>query len=282
VAQVRPLAPDEIAQAWSLSNAVGWNQTPGDWARLLALAPRGLYGGFADGRLVATSSIVTYGDALAWVGMMVVDAEHRGKGLGRRLLDAALHSPTVAPGAVVGLDATDMGVPLYRARDFVAVDPIDRWCGVLRPTVGTPSADVRPAEASDAPTLAAWDATHSGTDRADLLTHLLLAPGALAWIATHRSDVAGYAVVRPGRTRPHLGPLVAVSDAARAALLAAAADRLSGAEVFADVVRSRVTDEVFAAAGLRVARRLVRMTRGRPQRVLCGGPVSVTAGFEWG
>jgi GNAT superfamily N-acetyltransferase len=282
VAQVRPLSHDDIAQAWTLSTAVGWNQTPVDWARLLELAPDGLFGGFADGRLVATSSVVTYGDALAWIGMMVVDAEHRGQGLGRRLLDAALDSPSVAPGAVVGLDATDMGERLYRARGFVAVDPIDRWTGVLRPSVGHRGVAVHPADADDAPTLAAWDATQTSTDRSGLLTHLLLASGVHTWIATRRSDVLGYAVVRPGRTRCHLGPLVAVNEVARAALLAEVADHVAGAEVFADVVRSNVTDEAFAGAGLRVARRLMRMTRGRRHRVLCGGPIWVTAGFEWG
>jgi hypothetical protein len=41
-------------------------------------------------------------------------------------------------------------------------------------------------------------------------------------------------------------------------------------------------DGVFARAGLRIERRLARMTRGDPLRVLSGAPIWATAGLEWG
>lgn len=287
MAQLRRLNHDDLEQAVALSRGVGWNQTPADWARLLTLAPDGVFGALEADRLVATSSVVAYGDALAWIGMMIVDAEHRGRGLGKRLLDAALASPTIAPGAIVGLDATDMGAPLYRTRGFVDVAPIDRWGGALRAADAPEDTQVRTVEATDVAALAAWDVENTGVERSALVTDLLNTASAEGWLATRDRRIVGYAVVRPGRSHRHLGPLLAEDDDAVDALVAAAAERRARAPVFADVVRSPAREAVFARAGLRVERRLSRMTltrraRTRHQRVLSDAPIWATAGLEWG
>jgi GNAT superfamily N-acetyltransferase len=282
VAQLGHLTHDDVEQAEALSAGIGWNQTADDWARMLALAPDGVFGAFEAGRLVATSSVVAYGGALAWIGMMIVAEGHRGLGLGKRLLDAALASPTLPPGATLGLDATDLGAPLYRGRGFVDVEPIDRWGGVLQASTAPEGTAVRPVGAADVAALADWDAERTRVDRRTLVAHMLQASGAGAWIATRDGDLVGYAAVRPGRTHRHLGPLLAEDDDALDALFSAAAEGLAGASVFADVVRSPASDAAFARAGLSVARRLTRMTRTHPKRVLSGTPVWATAGLEWG
>lgn len=301
------LSVDDVERAVALSSGVGWNQTPEDWARMLALAPEGVFGAFDAERLVATSSLVAYGDALAWIGMMIVDTAYRRRGLGTRLLDAALSAAPVATTGLVGLDATELGEPLYRQRGFVAVEPIDRWGGTLSrsrspsgsdvPAVGrraddvgvdevgaiaVRAAEIRAVEPSDAASLAAWDAHRTGIPRTALIMQLLRAPHAHGWLAQRSGQLVGYAVVRPGRTHRHLGPLVADDATTASALLAAVADGLAGEPVFADVVRGDATSAVFASVGLRVERRLTRMTRSRPRRVLSGVPVWATAGLEWG
>ncbi len=325
--RVGHLSVDDVERAVALSSGVGWNQTPEDWARMLALAPEGVFGAFDAERLVATSSLVAYGDALAWIGMMIVDTAYRRRGLGTRLLDAALAAAPVASTRVIGLDATDLGVPLYRRRGFVAVEPIDRWGGTLSTARWPSGADVtavgrgadevgadevgaiavraaeiraveiraveiraveiraveiRAVEPSDTASLAAWDAHRTGIPRTALIMQLLRAPHAHGWLAQRSGQLVGYAVVRPGRTQRHLGPLVADDATTARALLASVADGLDGAPLFADVVRSDATSAVFASVGLRVERRLTRMTRSRPRRVLSGIPVWATAGLEWG
>ena len=287
MARLGRLTHADLEQAAALSRSVGWNQTPEDWARLLALAPNGVFGASEAGRLVASSSVVVYGDALAWIGMMIVDPEHRRRGLGRRLLDAALASPTVPPGATVGLDATDMGAPLYRTRGFVGVEPIDRWGGALRAATPPAGTEIRAVEAADVAALVAWDAERTGTARSALVAHLLRTPSANGWLATRGGSIAGYAVVRPGCSHHHVGPLLAEDEAAFAALTATAARKLRASPVFADVVRSPATDAAFARAGLRVERRLTRMAlthtaRPRHGRILSGAPIWATAGLEWG
>lgn len=282
MAQLGRLTRDDVEQAAALSRGAGWNQTREDWARLVDLAPDGVFGAFDEGRLVATSSVVVYGEALAWIGMMLVDVAHRGRGLGKALLDAALAAPSVRPCAVVALDATDMGRPLYETRGFVAVEPIDRWGGTLQPTATRPGTEVRTIEVADAASVATWDAGRTGVARGGLVTHLLASPGVHGWWARRGRAWVGYAVVRPGRTHHHLGPLVADDADAFEALVGAVARGLAGAPVFVDVPRGGATDTAFADAGLRVERRLTRMTRARPTRVLSGPPVWAAAALEWG
>jgi GNAT superfamily N-acetyltransferase len=91
---------------------------------LLALAPQGSFAAVHDGRIVGTAIGIDY-RGFSWIAMMLVEPAYRGRGLGRRLLEAALESvPTDTP---VRLDATPMGRPLYQAYGFEDECAITRW-----------------------------------------------------------------------------------------------------------------------------------------------------------
>lgn len=293
--RVAPLGPDDLDAATALSTAVEWNQTRGDWARLLDLHPDGAFGAFVGGRLAATATIAAYAPSAAWIGMVIVHPSYRGRRLGSAVMDAVLATDAASGADVVGLDATDLGTPLYERRGFVPVAPVDRWTGALRPRDAL-RADARPGAAStvapdarthelDAATadaLAAWDRAHAGVDRGPLLRHLLGEAGVRAWRAERDGATVGYGVLRPGRTRAHLGPLVADDAGALGALLRAAVAWTGGAPVFVDAVRHDAARETFEAAGLHVARRLTRMTRFEAVPLLAGEPLRAAVGLEWG
>src|SRR5947209_20559745 len=110
---VRLLNPSDIPQAMRLKGAAGWNQTAEDWARLMELAPHGCFGIDVDGVLASTTTAVCYGTDLAWIGMVLTSAEHRGRGLARTLMRHTLEYIAQRGVECVKLDATDMGRPLY-------------------------------------------------------------------------------------------------------------------------------------------------------------------------
>ena len=277
--EIGRLTVEAVDEAWRLSTQAGWNQTRADWRRLLELCPESSYGGWVGEELVTTSTLATYGGSIGWIGMVLVDEDHRRRGYGSALFEQALERGVERGLDVIGLDATDAGATVYRQYDFETVSGIDRWTGDL---VAHPESDdsspVRSVE--DPEDVVGFDRRTVGADRASLLSHLIESPDTMALVAGD-DETAGYAIVRPGRTRPQVGPVVADGRVHLSSLLSAVADRLDRPAVV-DALRSDETERALANAGLRVDRRLHRMTHGEPVGVLDGGTVVAATGFEWG
>lgn len=281
----------DVPDALHLSDQAGWNQTEGDWCRLLDLHPEGALGAWHEGRLIASATFVAFGPAVHWIGMVLVDPAYRGRGVGGAIFGRLLEASLAARPACVGLDATEYGAGLYRRNGFVPVGPIDRWSGRLQvPDAvvgmnahaggGALQADaLRP---SDLAAVSALDRRELGVDRAALLQHLADEPNVRGWVTHDEGGPTGHAWLRPGRTHWHVGPAVATTDAAFAALLRAAATALDGAPVFMDAPRREPTTAALNAAGLNVARNLTRMTFETAQHALVGDGVRLATGFEWG
>jgi predicted N-acetyltransferase YhbS len=124
---LRCLTPNDLATADRLRASLGWNQTIADWQRLLSLAPEGCFVAEQEGRIVGTCTSVTYGNALAWIGMMMVHPDHRGQGIGSALLQGCVDHLRRRSVRCIKLDATPMGRPLYARIGFVPEWTLTRW-----------------------------------------------------------------------------------------------------------------------------------------------------------
>ena len=269
-----PLGEPHVAAATGLSTQAGWNQTPDDWRRLARIGPEHVRVLVEAGEVIASWSMVGFG-AVAWIGMILVEQGHRGRGLGTAAFDEALAAARAAGHRVVGLDATHLGEPLYRRRGFQTIAPIVRWQGTVLPARG---ADV-PVRSGLTPGVLDLDARHATVNRADLLADLA---ATATLVSIDRDGVtAAYAVVRPGRVADMLGPVVAADDASFAMIMAAATAPLAGRPVMCDLLDPR-GDEVLAGLGLAPTRRLARMTLPVAPGCLCGPGIRCGAGFELG
>lgn len=280
--RIRTLRRDDVPAAKRLSEQAGWNQTAADWRRLLELAPDDCFAGVVDGEVVATSTLVTYGGTAGWIGMVLVDEDHRGQGFGTRIFQRALEAGTDRELAAIGLDATDAGRAVYRKRGFVDVAPIERWGG----TLDAPGASAGDGEILRDPPLAdvlPLDRQACGLDRSTLLDRLRAEEGTTTLlVADEKTDESsGYAVVRPGRVASHLGPIVATDADALADLLAGVED-VTDEDVLVDVLGGHDAKTLLRDAGLEQRRRLTRMTYREPARTMAGEDVVAAAGFELG
>lgn len=285
--EIRALTHEDVSAAMELSRGAGWNQVPADWHRLIDLAPEGCFAGWVDGELVATSTLVTYDGRVGWIGMVLVDADHRRKGYGSRMFERA-RRVAHERGVLAGLDATDAGKAVYGPAGFVDVCPIERWCGVIEPDERARGPHVRTLEPDELPAVRSLDRRACGIDRRDLLEHLLSAEEVIGLVVEDPSGAdkpRGHAVVRPGREHAHVGPVVA-STAEDAAALLGAASEVAGGGVIVDVLAvDRLTDRLDAM-GLERQRELTRMVDGEAETrgvdPLVGEEVVAATGFEFG
>jgi GNAT superfamily N-acetyltransferase len=184
---------------------------------------------------IATVSAIAAGP-LGVIGNVIVRADYRKRGLGRLIMEAALRWLRGRGVAHVVLAATPDGRPLYARLGFVdlapswlahgPIAPLDR--SVLQSHAGAASAALMPP--GELGTLASLDQAAFGGERMGLLALLLRSPEIWLYVA-HDPDAAseahpgGYLILRRLRSRPdtlQIGPWVARTPAAAAALLAAA------------------------------------------------------------
>lgn len=281
------LRESDLSDALRLSTQAGWNQVDADWRRLLSVWPQSCFAGRIDGKLIATSTLATYGAALGWVGMVLVDQAHRGQGHGGSILDAALGAAKEAGVQTLGLDATDLGRPVYLKRGFRDFAGIDRW--VLAPSHhGKGLAD--PAARAIAGDLTSnWEAalrfdmSATGVDRGALLRCLCKEAGVRAGALGPKGNLLAYAIHRPGRLATHLGPVVGESEAAATEVLNTLLEQPAALAqpILIDVPHGRL-QHWLTSRGFTCSRRLTRMLAGCSELSLLGPQVFAALGFELG
>ncbi|MCK6454688.1 MAG: GNAT family N-acetyltransferase [Alphaproteobacteria bacterium] len=252
----------DVEAAVPLAEEAGWNQVAADWRLMLA---HGSGVGMRDGsgRLVATALTFRLGARLSWISMVLTVKAWRHRGIGTRLLERCV-ALVRESGAVAGLDATELGRPIYAALGFKELYHLSRWHLPRAPSDLSPTAGVtiRPASARDLPDIAEYDAPRSALDRRHVLSHLLARAPRLAHVAESRGRLQGFVLGRDGRIATQLGPIVAESEAIAIALLARAS-RAGDSPFILDVPdRHAAMTQHLRAAGATSPRGFFRMTLG--------------------
>jgi GNAT superfamily N-acetyltransferase len=257
-----------------LKDAAGWNQTATDWRNLLALAPDGCFGIDCDGELRATTTVVCFGQELAWIGMVLTQHEYQRRGLARQLMEHALEYLRRRAVAWIKLDATELGVPLYESLGFREEGRIERW---IRPK------GAAPGDYSSAGRFAPdtnLDREAFGADRSGLMS-------VLAVIESASVAGMGFAMGRPGSKAAYFGPCVARSASAARDLAAWFLRQHAHEDVYWDILTGNTNALAIAKElGFTRGRELIRMAlsglRNPPPLRSCDPLVFATAGFEFG
>src|SRR5262249_8452375 len=165
----RGMTFEDLTLGLRLKQRAGWNQTPADWARFLSLQPDGCFVAELDGEPVGTVTTCMFGP-VAWIGMMLVEPDKRGRGLGRAVMVRALEFLESKNVRSVRLDATPMGEPLYRSLGFVPQFVLSRLEGELHDAGEAPG--VEAGQREDWESTAGLDREVTNTDRLHLLFEL--------------------------------------------------------------------------------------------------------------
>jgi GNAT superfamily N-acetyltransferase len=264
VIRIRLMTASDVAAGMRLKSQAGWNQVEADWRRFLAMQPDGCFVAECAGAAVGTTVACIFDD-VAWLAMVLVDAAHRGQGIGTTLVRHALAFLDAMGVRRVRLDATPQGQPLYETLGFVAEYELARYDGVLS-AVDEISELVRVARPDDYDQICTMDRAVVGADRRKFLFRLYDEAPQAVRIVERAGEVAGYLTVRRGSEAVQIGPCAATADAG-AALLADAARRHVGKRAIIDApLVNTAAVRCVESLGLAVRRTFLRMYRGEAQR----------------
>lgn len=263
--EIRLLFEADIPAAMQLKEAARWNQTEADWRRLLRLEPNGCFGAIRDGRLVGTTTTTIYGE-LAWIGMVLVEPQHRRQGIAAQLMHVALDYLQDKVDTIK-LDATSLGQPVYEEFGFEVESVVERWSGVAQSTRG----ETQPQPVMDGNAkleLFNLDRAAFNGDRS-LLLETLIDDACVAPVLMRAADGAlrGYALARSGSSRTYVGPVVANDPQIAETLLDRMFSKLSGRDVYVDFNKQcSAGASLLFDRGFVKERDFIRMVKGRESR----------------
>lgn len=79
----------------------------------------------AEGKIVSSAAIISYDTDLASIGMVIVNKEYRGLGLGKKATNKCIDS--VSKDTSIMLISTEDGKPLYENLGFITVDYVHKY-----------------------------------------------------------------------------------------------------------------------------------------------------------
>ena len=266
------LSASEFDDLEALVSEARWNQNAKDWRLFLQLGR--IYAAHtATGRIVATTATLPYGERFAWISMVLVAGPYRRRGLATMLMRRATQD-LAAAGRVPVLDATPDGHPVYRAigyQDWWGFHRLRREQQGARQSAGDRLAApagviIRPIRDDDWTALCAFDAAAFGAPRNAVLAGLRGRLPQAEVIAQSGDRIVGFSLGRDGRMIPHIGPLVAESDAIACAMVAHAIERID-APLFIDLADAKSHVLAFLQArGFVPVRPFTRMAHGHATR----------------
>ncbi len=257
--ELRLMTNNDIPDGMRLKDIAGWNQNAADWERFLSASPEGCFAAECDGRFVGTAATIVYEDKFAWIGMVVVDPQYRGRGLGTALLERAIRYLDSRGLACMKLDATPYGKPLYEKFGFVSEYEIERWMLKRQPDE-KPSRTPGSVDLEDTLKL---DREIFGADRSRLLHSLAETAPDFTLALRQEAGIAGYAFGRRGTLADHLGPWTASDEDVAATLLNEFLDRSRRELVFVDCLSGNpFAVPLVRVRGFELSRPLTRMFRG--------------------
>lgn len=256
----RRMAEADLPAAQSLSQAMRWPHRLEDWQFVYRLGT-----GFVaeiDGTVIGTALCWKQGSEHGTLGMIIVSADHQGKGIGRKLMNLVLDS--LGSDRCTRLIATPAGQPLYESLGFCATGTIHQHQGTfasIAPVPIAPQERIRLATPVDAPGIIALANHATGMGRDEVIRQLLaVAEGA---VLERNGELIGFSIMRRFGRGHVIGPLVAPNSELAKALVAYWSDAYAGSFVRLDVTGNSGLGPWLTEAGLTQVDTGVAMERSR-------------------
>jgi len=205
---IRPFEEKDVAFAYKLDKIEQWGDTRNDIERMFSYEPAGCFVAEINGKPVGHVFSISYGH-LGWIGLLIVKAEHRGKGIGTLLTKRAINYLLNKGVKTIRLEAVSKIVNLYQKLGFVDEYYSLRFKGVSNgKTAISLSSQITSLKREEITELAKFDAEHFGANRIKVLKRLYCTYSKFCFVSHLDSKIVGYIMSRKKETGYRIGPWI--------------------------------------------------------------------------
>jgi ribosomal protein S18 acetylase RimI-like enzyme len=112
--EIRRFEPDDLDFADSQKSREGWAASRDQFELYLEHDPDGCFVAMAGDQPVGMLMTTCFGPS-GWIGNLIVEPDHRGRGIGRALMEHGLDRLRGRGATTVRLEGDPPGIPLYRS-----------------------------------------------------------------------------------------------------------------------------------------------------------------------
>jgi len=203
------LEMDDIPGLIELTASMGWDYDTDELKTIMFSGK--IYGHKNEvGKIVSSAAIVEYDSKFAWIGIVCVNDQYRGLGLGRIVTQKCIDS--VSNNVTSMLIATEEGKPMYEKMGFVTRDCIHKFlCDqyVFKEIVNVSNYSIMPMEKKDLTQVLKIDKNAFGVDRKNLLINRIDQSKDSLVVKNSDGEIIGYGLSVLGPINLILGPIVA-------------------------------------------------------------------------
>ena len=256
----RPMTQADLPAAHGLSSQLDWPHRLEDWGLL-----HRVFKGFVatvDDRLIGTAFACPQGN-FATIGLVVVNPDFQGQGIGRLLMELALDA--CQPGTPI-LNASVAGAPLYLSQGFVEFGTIEQRQGLAQAVTLDPLAEdehLRALCEQDQARQLSLANAGSGLDRSALFAQLHDTIEHSAGIVRD-GQLQAFALLRRAGRGHCIGPVIAQNTRQARHLITTLLAQIPNQFVRIDVPMDSGLCEWLTLAGLEPVDRVTQMALGSP------------------
>jgi len=244
----------------------GWGHTRRDVERCWQFEPNGCFVAEVEGRPVGHVFSVSY-CKVGWIGLLIVNPESRGKGIGTILMRAAIDYLRKEGIEAIWLEAVEKAVPLYKRLGFKEEFESIRFFKQLKPGKeprhAAPKNMLRVRE-RDLDNIARFDSKYFGVSRLRVLKSLYEDQPQRCFVSKERQKLLGYIMCRKISNAYWIGPWVCEDSEVAWKLLQTCIDAIM------EGTESRLGMPVLNSDGIRVMQKLDFQLKSRSLRMFLG------------
>jgi ribosomal protein S18 acetylase RimI-like enzyme len=204
---IHPIRENDIEFVYTLCKNESWNYSRKRIERVHHYEPNGCFVAVVNRKRVGHVFSISYGK-VGWIGLMIVDKEHRRTGVGTLLMRRAINYLQNSGVETVKLEAVPKIAGLYRKLGFVDEFDSLRFKKVNERDNQSTNLNVKPLRGNQITETAEFDSRYFGANRTRVLRQLFEDNPELCFTSRKNSQIVGYIMCYEMETGYRIGPWI--------------------------------------------------------------------------